>query len=89
VSARDREDVLGPLFAVLGGRFVPYEDVVGASRKLAAALVSRGKPYSLCADGALAGVWNLERLTDDEAVVWGIWVTLRIRGRPLAEWTKL
>jgi hypothetical protein len=56
---------------------------------LAAALVSRGKPFSLCADGALAGEWNLERLTDDEALVWGIWVTMRIRGRPSAGWTKL
>jgi hypothetical protein len=73
----------------LADAFVPYEDVVRASRKLAATLVSQGDRSSLCADGPLAGVWNLERLTGDEAVVWGIWVTMRIRGRPLAEWTKV
>jgi hypothetical protein len=72
--------------AVLGGRLVPYEDVVKASRKVAAALISRGNPFSLCADGSLAGVWDLERLTDDEAVVWGVWVTMRIRG-PIATTT--
>jgi hypothetical protein len=76
----DRNEVLEPLFAVLGGRFVPYEDVVNASRKVAAALISRGKPFSLCGEGSWAGVWALERLTDDEAVVWGVWVATRIRG---------
>jgi hypothetical protein len=45
---------------------------------LAAPLVSQGKPFSLRADGPLEGVWNLERLTDDEAVIWGIWVTIEL-----------
>jgi hypothetical protein len=80
MSAGNREDVLEPLWAVLEGRFVPYGDVVNASRKVAAALISRGKPFSLSGPGALAGVWDLERLTDDEAVAWGVWVAIRLRG---------
>ena len=83
MSARNRGDVLGPLWAVLDGRFVPYDDVVNASRRVAAALISRGKPFSLCGPGALAGVWDLERLTDDEAVAWGVWVAIRLRGPTL------
>jgi hypothetical protein len=80
MSSGNREDVLEPLWAVLDGRFVPYDDVVNASRKVAAALISRGKPFSLCGPGALAGVWDLELLTDDEAVAWGVWVATRLRG---------
>jgi hypothetical protein len=30
-------------------------------------------------DGHLAGVWDLERMTDDEAVAWGLWVAMKVR----------
>jgi hypothetical protein len=45
-------------------------------------MVAHGRPITLCADGQWAGVWNLECLTDDEAVAWGMGVAMKIRPSP-------
>jgi hypothetical protein len=41
---------------------------------IAGALVAQGKTLTFCMDTHWAGVWDLERLTDGEAVDWGLWV---------------
>ncbi len=46
---------------------------------VAAALVKHGRTLSITCDGPWAGVWNLERLTDDEAAAWGMWVATKGR----------
>jgi len=69
-----RQDILAPFLAVLGGAVVPYRELVGAGRMIAGALVAQGKPLAVCMDTHWAGVWDLERLTDGEAVNWGLWV---------------
>jgi hypothetical protein len=56
------------------GAVVPYRELVGAGRMIAGGLVSQGKPLAVCMDAHWAGVWDLERLTDGEAVNWGLWV---------------
>ena len=72
-------EVLAPLLALLRGEPVPYVDLVAAGRKLAGALVRGDRPLSVSTDGPWAGVWNLEELTDGEAVAWGMWVATRAR----------
>jgi len=59
------------------GKPVTYLEMVAADRRLAHALVSRGRPMILCSEGGWGGVWDLKRLTDGEAVDWGLWVTRR------------
>jgi hypothetical protein len=69
-----QQDILAPFLAVLRGAVVPYRELVRAGRMIAGALVSQGKPVAFCMDTHWAGVWDLERLTDSEAVDWGLWV---------------
>ena len=69
-----RQDILAPFLAVLRGAVVPYGELVGAGRMIAGALVAKGKPVAVCMDAHWAGVWDLEQLTDGEAVDWGLWV---------------
>jgi hypothetical protein len=75
----DRREVLAPLLAAMDGKVVPHADLVEAGRQLAAALVAHGHPVTLIEDGPWAGVWELDRLTDDEAVAWGTWVATKAR----------
>jgi hypothetical protein len=53
---------------------------VSAGRRMAGALVAHGRPVSLCDESQWAGVWDLEKLTDGEAVDWGLWVATKTRG---------
>jgi hypothetical protein len=46
---------------------------------IAATLVNHGRSLSIISDGPCAGVWDLERLSDDEAVAWGMWVATKVR----------
>lgn len=46
---------------------------------MAEVLVAHGRPVTLCADDHWAGVWDLERLTDEEAASWGLWVAMKAR----------
>ena len=69
-----QQDILTPFLAVLGGAVVPYHELVRAGRMIAGALVAQGKALTFCMDTHWAGVWDLERLTDGEAVDWGLWV---------------
>jgi hypothetical protein len=41
--------------------------------------VAQGWPVVLCGESHWAGVWDLERLTDGEAVDWGLWVAAMAR----------
>jgi hypothetical protein len=75
----DPGDVLQPFLTVLDGRVAPYRDLVSAGRRIARALVAKGWPVVLCAESHWAGVWDLERLTDREAVDWGLWVAAMAR----------
>lgn len=75
----DRREVLRPFLAAMRGAQVPWAELVEAGRKVAAVLVAHGRPVTLCADGPWAGVWDLERLTDDEAVAWGMWVASKVK----------
>jgi hypothetical protein len=69
---RDRSgEVLGPLLAAMGGKPVPYGALVEAGRKIAAVLVTHRLPVILNSDGPWSGEWDLEQLTDEEAVAWG------------------
>lgn len=70
----NRGDPLRPLLAFLEGKPVPYQEMVAASRQLAEALVSRSHSIILIGEGEYAGIWDLERLSDCEAVDWGLWV---------------
>jgi hypothetical protein len=67
-------DVIEPFVRVLEGRPVPYGDLVRGGRMLAGALVARGKTLAVSTDEPWAGVWDLEHLTDSEAVEWGLCV---------------
>jgi hypothetical protein len=78
-SRSGRDDVLAPLFAVLDGAVVAYTELIYAGRKIAGGLVGHGKPMILSDDDDSPGVWDLERLTDREAVVFGLWVAMRLR----------
>jgi hypothetical protein len=46
---------------------------------IAAALVNHGRTLSITSDGPWAGVWNLDRLSDEEAAAWGMWVATKVR----------
>jgi hypothetical protein len=75
----ERGDVLEPFLSVLDGRAVPCRDLITAGRRIADALVAQGWPVVLCGESHWAGVWDLERLTDGEAVDWGFWVAAMAR----------
>jgi hypothetical protein len=65
-----RRDILHPFLSVLEGGPARYGELVASGRMLAQALVTSGRPISICEDYPWAGVWDLERLTDGEAVDW-------------------
>jgi hypothetical protein len=73
----DRGDPLRPLLAFLNGKPVPYQEMVAASRQLAEALVSRNHSIILIGEGEYAGIWDLEQMSDGEAVDWGLWVAAK------------
>jgi hypothetical protein len=75
----DRQELLRPFLRAMTGEAVPQAELVRAGRMIANALVKHGRPVTICGDGDWAGVWNLERLTDGEAVAWGMWVTAKAR----------
>jgi hypothetical protein len=68
-----------PLLAVIDREPVPFSELVEAGRKLAAVLVTHRLPVILNSDGPWSGVWDLEKLTDSEAVAWGTWVAKKAR----------
>jgi hypothetical protein len=70
---------LGSILAFLDGTPTPAPDLVSAGRTLARARIGRGRPVIVCGDGAWAGVWDLEQLTDTEAVTWGLWIAMKVR----------
>jgi hypothetical protein len=41
--------------------------------------VTHRLPVILNSDGPWSGVWDLEKLTDSEAVAWGMWVAKKAR----------
>jgi hypothetical protein len=71
-------DALRPFLTVLDGTPVPLAELVAGGRRMAEVLVSHGRPVTLCADDHWAGVWDLERLTDEEAASWGLWVAMKV-----------
>jgi hypothetical protein len=73
----DRGAILQPFLTVLKGTPVPYSELVAGGRSIAGALVARGRTVAISGDDHWAGVWDLERLTDAEAVDWGLWVAYR------------
>jgi hypothetical protein len=75
-----RRELLRPFASFLEGEPTQAADMVAAGRILARVLIEHGRPVIVCGDGGWAGVWNLERLTDTEAVSWGLWVTMKVRG---------
>jgi hypothetical protein len=74
-----REEVLRPLLAAIDGEPVPFSELVESGRMLAAVLVTHQLPVILNSDGPWSGVWDLEKLTDSEAVAWGMWVAKKAR----------
>jgi len=64
---------------MLDGTPVPLAELVAGGRRMAEVLVANGRPVTLCSDDHWAGVWDLERLTDDEAASWGLWVAMKVR----------
>jgi hypothetical protein len=77
-GAAERGDVLEPFLGVLEGSIVPYTELVDAGRMIARAMVALGRPIVISTEDTWAGVWDLERLTDREAVAWGFWVVSRL-----------
>jgi hypothetical protein len=78
----DKENARGGLksfLEALEGTPVPRRELVAAGHQMAQVLVAHGRPVILTGHGRWAGVWDLERLTDDEAVAWGIWMARRVR----------
>jgi hypothetical protein len=80
-SGRGKEETMRPFLDFLDGASVPPEKLVEAGRKLAEGLVNSGHPVFLCGDGPWQGVWVLDRLTDTQAITWGLWVASKVRGR--------
>jgi hypothetical protein len=76
---KDRRGALGPFLDALDGTPVLHDELVSAGRRLAGILVARGKSLILSVEGQWAGVWDLERLTDDEAVAWGLRVATKVK----------
>ena len=74
----NRRDALRPFLALLDGTPVPLAELVAGGRRMAEVPVAHGRPVTLCADDPWAGVWDLERLTDEEAASWGLWVAVRV-----------
>jgi hypothetical protein len=74
MPATNSGEVLRPFLDLLDGTAVPQETLVEAGRRLANGLLSHGQSLFLCDDGPWQGVWDLEHLTDAEAVTWGLWV---------------
>jgi hypothetical protein len=72
--------LLAPFLECLDGKPTPKADLVAAGRKLARGLILRDRPLILIGDGTWAGVWDLEKLTDSEAVAWGFWIATKVRG---------
>jgi hypothetical protein len=79
LDATGHPTLLGPFLQCLDGEPTPQANLVVAGRKLAWGLILRGRPVILSGDGPWAGVWDLERLTDLEAVAWGFWVATKVR----------
>jgi hypothetical protein len=71
--------LLAPFLECLEGKPTPKADLVTAGRKLALGLVLRDRPIVVCGDGPWAGVWDLEKLTDSEAVSWGLCIATKVR----------
>jgi hypothetical protein len=71
--------LLHPFLQCLDGKPTPKVDLVMAGKKLARGLILRDRPVILCGEGPWAGVWDLERLTDSEAVAWGLWIATKVR----------
>jgi hypothetical protein len=71
--------LLSPFLACLDGEPTPKADLVSAGRRLARGLVLRGRSVIICEDGPWTGVWDLDRLTDEEAVAWGLCVATKVR----------
>ncbi|MGH3926972.1 MAG: hypothetical protein ACRDTT_29575, partial [Pseudonocardiaceae bacterium] len=69
---------LRPFMTVLDGTPVPLAELVAGGRRVAEVLVAHGRPVILCADDHWAGVWDLERLTDEEAASWGLFVAMKL-----------
>jgi hypothetical protein len=76
---RDRRGALGPFLDVLDGTPVLHDELVSAGRRLAEILVARGRSLVLSLEGQWAGVWDLERLTDEEAIAWGLQVGREVK----------
>jgi hypothetical protein len=77
---KDRRGPLGPFLDVLDGTPVLRDELVSAGRRLAEILVARGKSLFLSVEDQWAGVWDLERLTDGEAIAWGLRVGMKVKG---------
>jgi hypothetical protein len=69
-----RGDYLRPFLTLMEGKPVGYAELVAAGRKMAQQFICQGCSVILCEDGTRAGVWDLERLTDAEAMDWGFWL---------------
>jgi hypothetical protein len=65
-------DRLRPLLAFLKGKPVPYQEMLAASRQLAEALVPRNHSIILIGKGEYDGLWDLEQMSDGEAVELGV-----------------
>jgi hypothetical protein len=78
-NRKAREEILRPLLSALEGKPIPHAELLRTARLIACVLVDHGRPLSLTVDGPWAGVWDLQRLTDDEAVAWGMWVATKVR----------
>jgi hypothetical protein len=74
-----RRGFLRPFLAFLDGEPTQTADLVAAGRILARIVVDQDRPVIVCGDGAWAGVWDLEQLTDTEAVTWGLWIAMKVR----------
>ncbi len=81
-------DALGPFLTVLDGTPVPLAELVAGGRRMAEGMVAHGRPVTLCADDHWAGVWDLERLTDEEAASWGLWVAMKVGPIPGPGWRR-
>jgi hypothetical protein len=83
-SGTGQEETLRPFLDFLDGESVLPETLVAAGRTLAEGLVKSGHPVFLCGDGPWQGVWVLDRLTDVQAITWGLWVATRVRRRSVS-----
>ena len=75
----NQRDVIRPFLTVLDGTPVSHAELAAAGHRIAQVLVAHGRPVILCGEAHRAGVWDLERLTDEEAVPWGLWVAMKVR----------